>query len=250
MAGRYAPHLEGIARRREWMLEQTLSWSQINSGSRNTAGVTAMAAALEAAAEPLGVTVERLQPKPLEEVDLTGRQSELPLGPVLRLSRSRPGARVRVLLAGHLDTVFPADHPFQTPRWLDDNTVNGPGVTDLKGGLAVMLTALEALEASPWGQGVDWQILLNPDEEIGSPGSAPFLAEAARERDIGLVFEPALADGTLAGGRKGSGNWTAVVRGRAAHAGREHHLGRNAVVALAGFVTALDGLNGQRQGVT
>ncbi|MDX1654097.1 MAG: peptidase dimerization domain-containing protein, partial [Candidatus Competibacteraceae bacterium] len=49
---------------------------------------------------------------------------------------------------------------------------------------------------------------------------------------------------------KGSGNWTAVVRGRAAHAGREHHLGRNAVVALAGFVTALDGLNGQREGVT
>jgi glutamate carboxypeptidase len=123
-------------------------------------------------------------------------------------------------------------------------------VADLKGGLVVMLTALQALERSPYAEKVGWEVLLNPDEEIGSPGSAPLLEQSARRNHLGLVYEPALADGTLAGARKGSGNFTAVVRGKAAHAGREHHLGRNAIVALADFVGALDALNGRRPGVT
>ena len=67
---------------------------------------------------------------------------------------------------------------------------------------------------------------------------------------MGLVYEPSLPDGTLVGARKGSGNFSVLVRGRAAHAGREHHLGRNAVAALARAVAAIDGLNGARAEVT
>jgi glutamate carboxypeptidase len=67
---------------------------------------------------------------------------------------------------------------------------------------------------------------------------------------VGMTYEPALADGSLAGARKGSGNFSLRCRGRAAHAGREHHLGRNAIVAAADFARGLDLLNGQRPDIT
>jgi glutamate carboxypeptidase len=104
----------------------------------------------------------------------------------------------------------------------------------------VLLTALEALERSPWADGVSWEVLLNPDEEIGSPGSAALLDDAALNNDVGLLFEPALTDGSLVGERPGSGGFAVVVRGKAAHAGREPHLGRNAINALAEFIVDLN----------
>ncbi|MGB1270971.1 MAG: hydrolase, partial [Endozoicomonas sp.] len=172
-----------------------------------------------------------------------------PLGNALRI-RKRPEAPLQVFLCGHMDTVFPEDSPFQQVRWLDKNTLNGPGVTDLKGGILVMLKALEVLEQSPWADQIGWEILFNPDEEIGSPGSAPLIAEAAERVHLGMIFEPCFPDGSLAGQRKGSGNFTVVSHGKAAHAGREHHLGRNAIRALCDFVSVMDDLNGQRPGMT
>lgn len=99
-------------------------------------------------------------------------------------------------------------------------------------------------------QHVGWTVLFNPDEEIGSPGSASLFPQFAMDHHVGLLYEPCYADGNLAGERKGSGNFSVVVKGRSAHAGREHHLGRNAIRAMADFVSALDDLNGQREGVT
>jgi glutamate carboxypeptidase len=93
--------------------------------------------------------------------------------------------------------------------------------------------------------------LINADEELGSPGSASLLAEAAARNDVGLLFEPALDEaGTLAGARKGSGNFTVVIRGRAAHAGRQFAAGRNAVAAAARLAAACDGLNRAGREVT
>jgi glutamate carboxypeptidase len=93
-------------------------------------------------------------------------------------------------------------------------------------------------------------VLLSPDEEIGSIASAPILAEFARLGHVGLTYEPALADGSLARARKGSGNFHIVVHGKAAHAGRDFAAGRNAVIGAARIAEALHGLNGQRDGVT
>jgi glutamate carboxypeptidase len=149
-----------------------------------------------------------------------------------------------------MDTVFSADSLFQKTVQTGKNTLNGPGVADAKGGLVVLMIVVEALERSPWADRIGWEILINPDEEIGSPGSAPLLEQGARRNHLGLVYEPTPPDGSLAAERKGSGNFTAVVRGRAAHAGRDPHLGRNAIRALADFVQAIDDLNGQRDGVT
>src|SRR5699024_7478077 len=97
----------------------------------------------------------------------------------------RPEAPLQVLLVGHLDTVFAEDHPFQTVREIEGGRLNGPGVADLKGGLIVMHAALVAIENSPWRDQIGWRVLLNPDEEIGSPGSAPLLVAAAKQADAG-----------------------------------------------------------------
>lgn len=232
------------------MLAQVLAWSAINSGSRHLAGLAQMADALAAAFATLA-PVERLALAAQRTIGADGEPHERPLGAALRL-RVRPEARWQVLLVGHYDTVYAAGDPFQQPRWNADGTLNGPGVADLKGGLAVMLAALSAFEAEleATKRALGWTVLLNPDEEIGSPGSAPLLAGEAARHDVGLVFEPALPDGTLAGARKGSGNFTVTLRGRAAHAGRNPQDGRNAIVAAADLVLGLAALAEPAVGLT
>ena len=126
----------------------------------------------------------------------------------------------------------------------------GPGVIDAKGGLVVLLTAIDAVERSDLAGNLGWELFLNTDEEIGSPGSAAFFAEAAKRNHLALLFEPAMPDGALVSERKGSGNFSLVVRGRAAHAGRDFSAGRNAIVAAADFAVAVHRLNGTIPEVT
>ena len=228
---------------REAMLAQVLAWSGINSGSRNLAGLAAMADALAEAFAPLGAAITRVPAAPASRMAQDGRVEPLMHGDNLHLVM-RTDAPVRVLLTGHMDTVFAADHAFQQARWLDDGRLNGPGVADMKGGIAVMLAALGALEASPFAAGIGWEVVLNSDEEVSSPGSAPLLAAAAGRCQLGLTFEPALPDGTLAGARAGSGNFAASLHGRAAHAGRNPHEGRNAILAAADLALRLAALAG------
>jgi glutamate carboxypeptidase len=120
----------------------------------------------------------------------------------------------------------------------------------MKGGIAVMLAALQAFEALPGGKHVGYEVLLSPDEEIGSPASAAVLADLGAHSHLGMTYEPALADGALVDARKGSGNFSLAVRGRAAHVGRAFQDGRSAVLAAAEAALALDALNGRREGVT
>lgn len=241
--------LDWIAAQQARMLEQTIALAEVNSGSFNAAGVARVADMLADMAAPLEVKAEKLPVAAHSLVADDGNTVEQPLGPALRLNK-HPDAPLQIYLSGHLDTVFAADHAFQHVRWLDDERINGPGVADLKGGLVVMLTALEALERSPWAGQIGWRVLLNPDEEIGSQASMPLIEETARGCHVGMIYEPSFPNGDLAGQRKGSGNFALVARGRAAHAGREHHLGRNAIRALCDVISAIDELNGKREGVT
>lgn len=246
---KFQPSLDWIDSRQDAMLQQTIALAEVNSGSLNAGGVNRVGQMLAEHCERLGGQVEVMPVEPYRHVSGAGKVEEFPLGNAIRV-RKRPEAPLQIFLCGHLDTVFPENHSFQKVSWLDDNTLNGPGVADLKGGLVVMLTALEALERSSFSDRIGWEILFNPDEEIGSPSSAKLIAEAAERVHLGMIYEPSFPDGNMAGQRKGSGNFSVVVRGKAAHAGREHHLGRNAIRAMADFVSALDSLNGQRDGVT
>jgi glutamate carboxypeptidase len=106
-----------------------------------------------------------------------------------------------------------------------------------------MIEALKCLEASNHTGSIDWTLYVNPDEELGSPGSAEVLADLAREHDIGLVYEPSLADGSLAYKRMGTGNFTVLARGKAAHVGRDFKSGRNALVAASDLALELNKLN-------
>lgn len=235
--------------RRSDLISTLLDWSSQNSGSRNRAGLDAQRKMMMdyLGRLPGTVTETALAKGPFVQSD--GQQVEVEYAPAILVS-VRPEAPVQLVLTGHYDTVFPENSHFQTPIQVDDDTVNGPGTADMKGGILVMAAALETLEASEKAANIGYNILLSPDEEIGSPGSAPLLAKLGKAAHVGLTYEPALADGSMAGARKGSGNFALIIRGRAAHAGREHHLGRNAIAAMSEFVVGLDALNGQRDGVT
>lgn len=235
--------------KRAAMTETLRAWCAINSGSHNLPGLDRMRAALADAFSELGGEVETVKAAPLTVVTARGEKEERQVGDCLRIVK-RAQAPVRVLLAGHMDTVFPADHPFQTDRLIDADTLNAPGGADMKGGLLVMLYALTAVERSPLAERIGYEIIINADEEIGSPGSAALLAEAARRAQFACVYEPTMPDGALAGARKGSGNYSAIFKGKSAHAGREPHLGRNAIVVAAEFATRIAALDSARAGLT
>jgi len=217
----------------EPMLDQVLAWSAINSGSRNLAGLERMADLLADAFAALPGVLRLQSPATVENVDGAGETRNIPHGRHLHLT-VRPTAPVQLLFTGHMDTVFGEDHAFQKTRWLEDGVLNGPGVADMKGGLSVMLAALKAVEKSDSAERIGYEVVINSDEEVGSPASATLLAQAAAGKRAALTYEPAaLPDGTLAGARPGSGNFSFVVRGRSAHAGRNPEDGRNAIVAAS-----------------
>ena len=245
----YQNQLTWISSQHDRMVDTVIRLANINSGSRNLDGLAAIKQALTDLFLRHDTQIDSIDLPAMESVDDNGVVYQQAVGQALSL-RKYPNAQLQVLLMGHMDTVYGEDHSFQSCTWLDDNILNGPGVADLKGGLVIMHTALCALEQSPWAGNIGWQILINPDEEIGSLSSAGLIRKTSSKHDLGLIFEPSLPDGTLAGARKGSGNFSAVVAGRAAHAGREHHLGRNAIRALSEFTIALDDLNGQVKGIT
>ena len=193
------------------MLAQVLEWAAVNSGTGNMAGLARMARLLARAFAALPGEVTLIDPAPVEAVGADGTMHTVPAGQHLVL-RVRPDASARVLLTGHMDTVFGADDPFQTCRWLDDATLNGPGTADMKAGLAVMLAGLMAFETMQPTLGYD--VLINADEETGSLASAALIRELAAGKIAALTYEPALPDGAMAGARPGSGNYVAVVRGR------------------------------------
>ena len=230
------------------MLAQVCAWSAINTGTGHLAGLKTQARALADAAAMLPGAVTLVDARPVPAIAADGSEYMVGNGQHLVVS-VRPDAQRRVLLTGHMDTVYPPDHPFQGLRWIDAETLNGPGVADMKGGIAVMLAALAAFETSRAAQAIGYDVLINSDEETGSLSSAALLASLARGKAAALTYEPsALPDGTLAGSRGGSGNYGLVVTGRSAHAGRNPQDGINAIVAASALALGLKAL--EREGLT
>lgn len=220
------------------MLAQVEQWASVNSGTTNLPGLKTIAGMLADAFTALPGKVKMVNPDPVEAIDPSGTIRQIERGEHFHL-QVRPNAAVQLLFTGHMDTVFDVDHPFQTLRWLEAGVLNGPGTADMKGGLAVLLAALRAVESSPLRDRIGYDVLINSDEETGSHASASLIAELARGKTAALTYEPALPDGTLAGARPGSGNFSIMVHGRAAHAGRNPEDGRNALLAAADLALRL-----------
>ena len=226
--------LAGIAQ--EPILARVLDWAAVNSGTANLAGLAQIADMLAEAFAALPGDITLREPASVERVNAQGRIEPVECGRHLVL-RVRPDAQRRVLLTGHMDTVYAADHPFQACDWLDQETLHGPGTADMKGGLSLMLDGLLAFEETRPSLGYD--VMINSDEETGSLSSAALIRELAQSKLAALTYEPALPSGMMARARPGSGNFAATITGRSAHAGRNPQDGRNAVVAAGDLALRL-----------
>jgi glutamate carboxypeptidase len=166
------------------------------------------------------------------------------------LARLHGDGNGRLLLMGHLDTVYPDGIAAVRPMRSEGHKTIGPGVCDMKGGLLVGMYALRALQTVNFRDFGEILFFFNSDEEMGSPGSRPLYEPVARGMDAALVLESARANGDIVSARKGSGEFQLRVTGKAAHAGVEPEKGANAVVELAHQILALQALNGFKPGVT
>ena len=213
----------------------------IDSGSFSPAGVNRVADICERRFRDLGMHVERVEHRP--------RESQEQLGDLVIGRSSGNGGGPAILIVGHMDTVFDDGAATERPFTVDGDVARGPGVSDMKSGLLLGFFALEMLK--DLGVPVDnITYICNPDEEIGSPFSGPFIKEAAPQADVALVLEGARENGDVVSQRKGVIDFTIDVIGRAAHAGVEPERGRSAISEAARLVGELNALNGRWPGVT
>ena len=211
----------------------------IDCGSYTPAGVDAVGRWVAAFLADLGADVET-RPDP------AGR-----LGATLVATFRGRADGPRVLLIGHMDTVFDPGTAAERPFRIDDGVAYGPGVTDMKSGLLAGLYALKAIITERGGLPFERLVFVaNPDEEIGSPTSTPHIREIAADSDVALVLECARANGDIVSARKGILDLRIVVHGRAAHAGVEPEKGRSAILEAARIVRDLHDLNGRWPDVT
>ena len=156
-----------------------------------------------------------------------------------------------VLLLGHFDTVYPMGTLANMPCRVADGRLHGPGVLDMKSGIALMLSAIEALKTWHSGLPRPVTVLLVSDEEVGSGSSRKITEALARESAAVFVLEPAAGtNGAVKTARKGVGDYTLTVKGVAAHAGLDPGKGHSAILELARQITAVAKLNDLKRGIS
>ncbi|MFP5206151.1 MAG: M20 family metallopeptidase [Acidobacteriota bacterium] len=230
--------LAGARRKQPALIERTRRLVEAESPSDRKAAVDACMQVAAEEARALGARVKR------------HRQREF--GDLLEARfGGRRGARTgsgRTLLLGHLDTVWPLGTLKTMPWRVQGGRLRGPGVLDMKAGVAMALTALEMLEEAGLPER-EVVLLLNSDEEVGSPVSRPVTERLAAEAEAVFVLEPAqgLAYKTA---RKGTGDWRIDVRGVGAHAGVDFEKGANALLELARAMETVSGWTDLKRGLT
>lgn len=233
--------LEWISGQVGEMIHLTETWASINSHAYNVGGLLALQGELIRAFSPHVDTLEVIPLTPIETFNETGQMRLQPLGNALSFKKGDPSRR-NLLFVGHMDTVYPLDHPYQKVTATKDR-LHGPGVADMKGGLAVLLTLVRALENSDIG----FEVVITPDEEIGSPRSSAYFEQIAPLYKTALIFEPAMPDGALVSSRPGSVNYQIFCRGKAAHMGRDPSVGKSAILALSDLSLRLSALQNFRE---
>lgn len=232
---------ELAARRYDDYVEALEELVNIDSGSYTPEGVNRVADLCEARFRAHGWSVERIPHRPAE--------GEPQLGDLL-IGRLEGAGGPRVLMIGHMDTVFDPGTAAERPFRIDGTRATGPGVSDMKGGLLLGFVAIEVLQEAGFRGFERITYVNNPDEEIGSPFSRATIEELATEADVALVLESGRENGDVVSARKGVSDFAIEIVGRAAHAGVEPERGRSAILEAAHKTIALQALNGRWPGVT
>ena len=207
----------------------------IPSGTSNKAGVDAVCREIMALLEDL----------PLERRIVPQEQ----YGDMLIASVPPANRTPRILLVGHMDTIFPADSPFRGWRE-DEENYYGPGVVDMKGGIVAGIFALKALAALGLLRDLPVTWVFNSEEEIGSPVSRTLFAAEAKQSAMAFVLEPGGSRGEVTTGRKGRLGMKIFARGVAGHAAQVVEGKKSAILDLARVIVELEGLNGTYPGVS
>ena len=226
-----------IAEREAVMLDELKQHVDLNTSTDNIAGLDAYRSILQDQLIALGFETQTISSDPIEVLSCQGRTVEI----ADHLLATRSGMGPRLLLNGHMDTVFSPNDEFQSLSVDGMGVIRGPGVADMKGGIVVMLNALRALNAEGLLENTSISVLLNSDEEIGSLGSRALIELLAKEHDIGLVYEGTYQN-KVTRARKGLGQARIRVIGREAHAGAAHQDGVSASLELAHKVIQLESL--------
>lgn len=164
--------------------------------------------------------------------------------------RHRKGAPVQLII-GHYDTVWPVGTVIDRPFTINGNMIRGPGVFDMKGGLAQLVIAIKTIQDFSLEPSVVPIVFVNADEEIGSRTSTRYIRHLANLANRALVLEPALGDaGSLKTERKGIGRFTITVHGKAAHAGLDPAAGASAILELSHVIQKLFAMNDVDSGIT
>jgi glutamate carboxypeptidase len=230
-----------VAARYEAFVDDLRSMVDIDSGSYTPDGVNAIADRCEQRLRDGGWTVERTAHAP--------ENNEPHLGDLV-VGRLEGAGGPRILLVGHMDTVFDEGTAAERPFRIQGETAYGPGVSDMKGGLLTGFAAVETLREAGFDRFAHITYICNPDEEIGSPFSGPVIRDLAPRHDAALVLEGARANGDIVSARKGITDFRIEFTGRSAHAGVEPEKGRSAILEAAHATVAIQSLHGRWPGVT
>jgi glutamate carboxypeptidase len=238
-----APSLGSLAERRyDDFVGALEDMVNVDCGSYTPDGVNRIADLCEARFRDGGWEVDRRTHHP--------GPAEPQLGDLLIGTLRGSGSGPRILLVGHMDTVFDEGTVAERPFSIEGTMARGPGVSDMKAGLLTGFFAVDVIRQAGYDGFGHITYVCNPDEEIGSPFSGNVIRQLAPQHDAAFVLEGARANGDIVSARKGVTDYEISIRGRAAHAGVEPEKGRSAVVAAARTILALHELNGRWPGVT
>lgn len=230
-ADRVEPVWSLVARERPALIQTLKTLVEIESGSRDKAGLDRIAAHVAGRLTTLGAAVELYQPPAAEITRLFDTPDAV--GKVVVARIQGRGDR-RIMLLDHMDTVYASGTLAKRAFRIEGNRAYGPGIADAKGGIAVILHALALLEALDFRDFATLTVVINGDEEISSPASRALIQRLGAEHDVVMSFEPPLSKkDELALATSGIGMATLTVKGKAAHAGVDPERGRNAIVELA-----------------
>jgi glutamate carboxypeptidase len=218
----------------DWVLDLTARLARIESPSHDKSAVDRCGAALEPLLRDLGGRVERLPQASAGD----HWRAEFGTGPR------------RILLLTHLDTVWDHGQTKRMPVEVRDGRLYGPGVYDMKGGVAIGVLAIKALAALGLGPAARVVLLCTSDEEVGSGTSRALIEAEAVQSEAVLVLEPALGAGAVKTSRKGVGVFTVTVDGVSAHAGAAPGSGASAILEMAHQVIALHAMQDAPRGVS